>query len=157
MAQLAGDDETGMLRIELAEIGRSMRSSFGNSASSFCGVIHDNVEDDNDHDHEERDPQWAAVDRLPSFERVTTALFDDKDGKRLVDITKLGAEERHMFIEKLIRHIENDNLRLLHQIKRRVDRYIYNIFNLFLFLLLCMYLSRLSLILCNNLTENLYM
>ncbi|KAH9724091.1 ABC transporter G family member 37 [Citrus sinensis] len=122
MAQLAGDDETGMLRIELAEIGRSMRSSFGNSASSFCGVIHDNVEDDNDHDHEERDPQWAAVDRLPSFERVTTALFDDKDGKRLVDITKLGAEERHMFIEKLIRHIENDNLRLLHQIKRRVER-----------------------------------
>ncbi|KAH9724093.1 ABC transporter G family member 37 [Citrus sinensis] len=111
-----------MLRIELAEIGRSMRSSFGNSASSFCGVIHDNVEDDNDHDHEERDPQWAAVDRLPSFERVTTALFDDKDGKRLVDITKLGAEERHMFIEKLIRHIENDNLRLLHQIKRRVER-----------------------------------
>ncbi|XP_024044579.1 pleiotropic drug resistance protein 3 [Citrus clementina] len=122
MAQLAGDDETGMLRIELAEIGRSMRSSFGNSAASFCGVIHDNVEDDNDHDHEERDPQWAAVDRLPSFERVTTALFDDKDGKRLVDITKLGAEERHMFIEKLIRHIENDNLRLLHQIKRRVER-----------------------------------
>ncbi|KAH9780006.1 ABC transporter G family member 37 [Citrus sinensis] len=99
-----------------------MRSSFGNSASSFCGVIHDNDEDDNDYDHEERDPQWAAVDRLPSFERVTTALFDDKDGKRLVDITKLGAEERHMFIEKLIRHIENDNLRLLHQIKRRVDR-----------------------------------
>ncbi|KAH9780005.1 ABC transporter G family member 37 [Citrus sinensis] len=122
MAQLAGDDETGLLRIELAEIGRSMRSSFGNSASSFCGVIHDNDEDDNDYDHEERDPQWAAVDRLPSFERVTTALFDDKDGKRLVDITKLGAEERHMFIEKLIRHIENDNLRLLHQIKRRVDR-----------------------------------
>ncbi|KAH9779207.1 hypothetical protein WN944_014373 [Citrus x changshan-huyou] len=119
MAQLAGADEIESLRIELAEIGRSIRSSFRSFASSFRGAIHENDEDEDD---EECDPQWAAVDRLPTFERVTTALFDDKDGKRLVDITKLGAEERHLFIEKLIKHIENDNLRLLHKIRKRFDR-----------------------------------
>ena len=132
MAQLAGADEIESLRIELAEIGRSIRSSFRSFASSFRGAIHDNDEDEDD---EECDPQWAAVDRLPTFERVTTALFDDKDGKRLVDITKLGAEERHLFIEKLIKHIENDNLRLLHRIRKRFDGF--TLYKTLLFPLLC--------------------
>lgn len=121
MAQLAGADEIESLRIELAEIGRSIRSSFRSYASSFRSVAHDN-----DPNNDEFEQQWAAVDRLPTFERITTALFDDKNGdvagKRVVNITKLGAEERHMFIEKLIKHIENDNLRLFQKIRKRIDK-----------------------------------
>ncbi|CAK7326243.1 unnamed protein product [Dovyalis caffra] len=67
--------------------------------------------------------QWATIERLPTFERITTALLDEVDdgttgnkqagakGKRIVNVAKLGAQDRHMFIEKLIKHIENDNLR----------------------------------------------
>lgn len=91
-------------------------------------------------DDEECDPQWAAVDRLPTFERVTTALFDEidginRDGKRIANITKLGAEERHIFMEKLIKHIENDNLRLLHRIRKRFDGF--TLYKTLLFPLLC--------------------
>ncbi|PQM37980.1 pleiotropic drug resistance protein 3-like [Prunus yedoensis var. nudiflora] len=46
----------------------------------------------------------------------------DGEGKRVVDVTKLRALERHLFIEKLIKHIENDNLRLLRKIRNRIDR-----------------------------------
>ncbi|XP_058191657.1 pleiotropic drug resistance protein 3-like isoform X2 [Rhododendron vialii] len=83
MAQLVGNDEIESLRIELAEIGKSLRSS----------------------------------------------LFDESDGskvdvpgKRVVDVTKLGALERQMFVEKLIKYIENDNLRLLQKMRNRVDK-----------------------------------
>jgi hypothetical protein len=75
--------------------------------------------------------QWAAVERLPTFERITTALFEEQDctaangdakGKTIVNVSKLGAQERHVFIEKLIKHIENDNLRLLRRLKQRIDK-----------------------------------
>ncbi|KAF5960759.1 hypothetical protein HYC85_001968 [Camellia sinensis] len=73
--------------------------------------------------------QWAAIERLPTFERLRSSLFDENDGsnvdaqgKRVVDVTKLGALERNMFIDKLIKHIENDNLRLLHKLRKRIDK-----------------------------------
>lgn len=82
--------------------------------------------------------QWAAIERLPTLKRLRTSLFDvgggengssgkdlkDYAGKRVVDVTKLGAHERHLFIEKLISHIENDNLKLLQKLRERIDRYL---------------------------------
>ncbi|KAJ4822694.1 hypothetical protein Tsubulata_024898 [Turnera subulata] len=86
---------------------------------------------------EDMDLQWAAVERLPTFRRVRLSLFEDDDNKkgnstvvdqeaaarkRVVDVTKLGALERHVFIERLITKIEEDNLRLLTKFKERIDR-----------------------------------
>lgn len=130
MAQLAGADEIESFRIELAEIGRSIRASFRSHASSFRSTSTVNATDSRIEDDEEfYGLQWAAVERLPTFERITSALFDDHDGAsakgdvkgtRVIDVTKIGAQERRVFIEKLIKHIENDNLQLLQKIKRRI-------------------------------------
>ncbi|KAL0890311.1 hypothetical protein Bca101_014294 [Brassica carinata] len=71
--------------------------------------------------------QWAAIERLPTFERITTALFWNRDeqGKRnerrVMDVSKLEDLDRHLFIDDLIRHVEDDNLRLLQKIKKRID------------------------------------
>ncbi|KAK0606620.1 hypothetical protein LWI29_001614 [Acer saccharum] len=130
MAQLAGPDEIESLRIELAEIGRSIRSSFRSHVSSFRSVTSVNSEQHNDNS-DEYELQYAAVQRLSISRRITTALFDEKDeatgngdvtGKRVINVAKLGAEERHLFIEKLIKHIENDNLQLLRKIRKRIDK-----------------------------------
>lgn len=66
--------------------------------------------------------QWAEIQRLPSLKRLRTSLFE---GKRVVDVAKLGALERHLFIDKLIKHIENDNLRLLRKLRNRIDRFLF--------------------------------
>ncbi|KAI9196707.1 hypothetical protein LWI28_026286 [Acer negundo] len=130
MAQLAGPDEIESLRIELAEIGRSIRSSFRSHVPSFRSVTSANSEQLNDNS-DEYELQYAAVQRLSTSRRITTALFDEKDeatgngdvtGKRVINVAKLGAEERHLFIEKLIKHIENDNLQLLQKIRKRIDK-----------------------------------
>lgn len=76
------------------------------------------------------DSHWSAVQRLPSMKRLRTSLFDcnetedgeQQKGKRVVDVTKLSAVERRLFIERLIKHIENDNLQLLQKQKERTDR-----------------------------------
>ncbi|KAK4275216.1 hypothetical protein QN277_018340 [Acacia crassicarpa] len=127
MAQLAGSDEIESLRIELVELGRSIRSSFGSHRSSFRNISA--VKDGGDeYDDDEADLlQWSAIQRLPTFERITSALFGmDEDGevkgKQVINVSKLGAHDRHMFVERLIKHTENDNLRLLQKLRKRIDK-----------------------------------
>lgn len=124
---MIGSDEIESVRIELAEIGRSLRSSFRRTSnlrsySTLSSATNNDVDD-------EAIAQWAAIDRLPTFDRLRSSLFDENDGnedgskgKKVVDVTKLGAYERHMFMEKLIKHIENDNLKLLHKMRKRMDK-----------------------------------
>ncbi|XVF32975.1 hypothetical protein REPUB_Repub17cG0128800 [Reevesia pubescens] len=75
--------------------------------------------------------QWAAIERLPTFKRIRTSLVDNKllndgkekeAGKRVIDVTRLGAMERRLFIDKLITIIEEDNLSLLKKLKERKAR-----------------------------------
>ncbi|KAJ9557167.1 hypothetical protein OSB04_011781 [Centaurea solstitialis] len=120
MAQLVGSEEI--------ELGRSLRSSSHHHTSSLLT----NSEVSHGNNHEETDKnllEWAAIDRLPTFERLRSSLFDEENGdrhdvkgKKVVDVTKLLASERHMFIEKLIKHIENDNLQLLQKLRKRADK-----------------------------------
>ncbi|KAJ0089043.1 hypothetical protein Patl1_33289 [Pistacia atlantica] len=73
--------------------------------------------------------QWAAIERLPTFDRLKSPPFDkegegkvvDGEGKRVVDVMKLGLVERCVFLEKLIKHIEHDNLKLLRKIRGRIE------------------------------------
>ena len=69
--------------------------------------------------------------KLPTFELLRSFLFDndnngpndnDENHKKVVDVTKHGAQERHCFVEKLIKHIESDNLCLLRKIRTRIDK-----------------------------------
>ncbi|KAF2312683.1 hypothetical protein GH714_039581 [Hevea brasiliensis] len=130
-AQLVGPEEIESLRTELAELGRSIRSSFRSHASSFRSIS-SALSDHQTQEGEEIELQWAAVERLPTFRRITTALFEETDGacengdaskgKKIVNVAKLGAQERHMFIEKLFKHIEHDNLRLLQKLRKRIDK-----------------------------------
>ncbi|KAB1202050.1 Pleiotropic drug resistance protein 3 [Morella rubra] len=129
MAQMVGTNEIESFRIELAEIGRSIRSSFRRHTSSFrssSGLS--SAKDDVDAEYA---LQWAEIERLPTFERLRSSLFDkvadagatdNKSRKQVIDVTELGDLERHVFIERLIKHIDNDNLRLLRKIRDRMDK-----------------------------------
>lgn len=115
--------------MELIPIERNdhVEAESATATVTVTATDHDNIDDD-----EQVKLQWAAIQRLPSFKRLKTSLFEvdrhdlDKEvqrKKRVVDVTKLEAFERHLFIDKLIKHIETDNLRLLHKLKQRIDRY----------------------------------
>ncbi|KAI9109270.1 hypothetical protein K1719_019893 [Acacia pycnantha] len=91
--------------------------------------------------------KWAAIEKLPTFKRIRTSFIDviedegvqtssssdinlksesrrqlRSNSKRVVDVTKLGAPERRLLIDKLIKHIENDNLQLLKRLRERIER-----------------------------------
>lgn len=112
--------------IELEEIARDIRSSFHltGSVSRRSSSIGSAREGD-----DEYELQWAAIERLSTTKRVTTSVLDcagngdhEKLERKVVDVAKLGALERRLLMEKLIKHIEKDNLRLLQKQRERMDR-----------------------------------
>ncbi|CAN6460441.1 unnamed protein product [Victoria cruziana] len=122
MAKPADGDAIGSLRVEFAEIGHSLRSYF-RAYSSFRSESHS----DGGPSEEDEELYWAAVERLPTFERLRTSVFrvddgENREGNRVVDVTDLGAAERRLFIEKLIKDIEEDNRKLLLKLRQRLDK-----------------------------------
>ncbi|GLU24097.1 hypothetical protein SLE2022_400610 [Rubroshorea leprosula] len=105
MAQMIDEDEIEFFSVELSGIGRSSPNS--------------SRKDDADVEYA---TQWAVIERLPTFERLRSSLFDKDKGKKVIDVTMLGDRERHTFVERLIKHIENDNLKLLRKIRARIDK-----------------------------------
>ncbi|GMI97568.1 polar auxin transport inhibitor sensitive 1, PLEIOTROPIC DRUG RESISTANCE 9 [Hibiscus trionum] len=55
-------------------------------------------------------------------ELASSSSTHDPHVKTPIDISKLRPEERHGFIEKLIKNIEKDNLHLLQKTRKRLDR-----------------------------------
>ncbi|KAI8531763.1 hypothetical protein RHMOL_Rhmol11G0160900 [Rhododendron molle] len=129
MGELIGNPETESVSLELAEVGKSLSSSFGRLASGFRRSLGSTSA--NDVVENEHALQWDELYRLPTVKRLRSSLFDENDeskvdvpGKRVVDVTKLGALERRKFVKKLIKHIEYDNLRLLQNVRNRIDKYV---------------------------------
>ncbi|CAA7042180.1 unnamed protein product [Microthlaspi erraticum] len=112
MSQMDGEE----LRVELSEFEKNKASSSRSSSSRNEPEV-----------EAEYALQWAEFQRLPTYKRLRSSLVDEEGDdvekeKKVVDVTKLGATERHVMIEKLIKHIENDNLKLLKKIRTRMDR-----------------------------------
>ncbi|KAH7834833.1 hypothetical protein Vadar_020121 [Vaccinium darrowii] len=128
MAHLDSNDETKPRRIELAEIGQSLgspleRHTSSSRSSSALFSLKDNADDEDAF-------QSDVVDRLPTSEGLRSSLVDEIQGskvdierKRVIDVAKAGALERQpSIVEKLIKHVENDNLLLLQKIRKRIDK-----------------------------------
>ncbi|GKE59880.1 AAA+ ATPase domain-containing protein, partial [Tanacetum coccineum] len=126
MDQLVCSEDIESLRIEQPDTGNSAGSSLSDGSNSNLSC---------ENNHEETDEnvlQWAAINRMSTFERLRSSLFDEDNGdgdavkgKKVVDVTKLLAPERHRFINKLVKHIEKDNLQLLQKLRKRTDKYGY--------------------------------
>ncbi|KAM3377924.1 hypothetical protein P3S68_010337 [Capsicum galapagoense] len=129
MAQLVGPDDIESFRMDLAEIGRSLRSSFRHQSSSFRSNSALSASEKDEVVDEESMLAWAAIERLSTFDRLRSSVFEEINDnetnvkkKRVTNVTKLGAVERRVFIEKMIKHIEHDNFQLLHKIRKRIDK-----------------------------------
>ncbi|KAL6979806.1 hypothetical protein U1Q18_021462 [Sarracenia purpurea var. burkii] len=104
--------------------------------SSFRSGDWDSIREGDNEEDEEVELQWAAIERLPTFRRLRTSLFEnssngDDDGNRSTEcegkrvatnVTKLSSLQRRLFINKMIKNIEKDNLRFLQKLKDRIDR-----------------------------------
>jgi len=75
-------------------------------------------------DDDEEALRWAAIERLPTYSRVRTAILSSAaDQFKEVDVRKLAVGDRQEFIERVFRVADEDNQRFLQKLRNRIDRY----------------------------------
>ncbi|EAY74922.1 hypothetical protein OsI_02816 [Oryza sativa Indica Group] len=82
-----------------------------------------------DEDDDEEALRWAALERLPTYDRVRRGILavSSEDGgaggeKVEVDVGRLGARESRALIERLVRAADDDHERFLLKLRERMDR-----------------------------------
>lgn len=76
--------------------------------------------------------QWAALERLPSFDRLVTGLVRAGDSSagssrrrfphEEVDVRAMRTPQRQAFVDRVFRVAEEDNERFLKKLRARIDR-----------------------------------
>ncbi|KAH9312921.1 hypothetical protein KI387_027956 [Taxus chinensis] len=83
-------------------------------------------------DDDEQALRWAAIEKLPTFNRMRTSIIfesftedDEEAHKRTikeVDVGSMGAADREKFIQRVFRVAEENNLFFLRRLRARIDR-----------------------------------
>ena len=77
------------------------------------------------HGQEEAELKWAAIERLPTWDRLHTSLplhANATHPLEPVDVRRLGAVDRRELVHTRIADIHTDNLRRRRHQRRRMDR-----------------------------------
>jgi len=75
-------------------------------------------------DDEEADLKWAALEKLPTYDRLRKGILTSASRGILseVDIENLGVQERKQLLERLVKVADEDNEKFLWKLKNRVER-----------------------------------
>jgi hypothetical protein len=92
-------------------------------------VFHRSVDDD-----DEENLKWAALEKLPTYDRVRRAIIrhvvdgdEEREGgnkfvSNEVDISKLSLRDRKVLLDQIFRVVEEDNERFLNRLRDRIVR-----------------------------------
>jgi hypothetical protein len=100
----------------------AMMFSRRNSAQSRRGGVGDHHEIDDD----EEALKWAALEKLPTYDRLRTSILQKFLGSKVVheevDVRHIGFAERQRIIDNLLKVADEDNERFLLKLRHRIDR-----------------------------------
>ncbi|KAK4279543.1 hypothetical protein QN277_011310 [Acacia crassicarpa] len=123
-------------------VSSSLRMSIGSESSRRSWVAasmrdtwsnHGGIFERSMRKEDEEELKWAAIERLPTFERIKTSMLKKKEFQVLedfgnvfdyeqVDVTKLGIEEKRRLLDCILKNIEEDNLKFLQRLRNRIDK-----------------------------------
>ncbi|XP_030957843.1 pleiotropic drug resistance protein 2-like [Quercus lobata] len=77
--------------------------------------------------NDEEELKWAAIERLPTYDRVRTGMLKQvmSNGRVVhgeVDVTKLGTQDKKLLMESILKVVEEDNEKFLRRLRNRTDR-----------------------------------
>ncbi|WZZ57647.1 hypothetical protein YC2023_057754 [Brassica napus] len=66
--------------------------------------------------------KWAALEKLPTFDRLRKGILTASHGINQIDIEKLGFQDTKKLLERLIKVGDDEHEKLLWKLKNRIDR-----------------------------------
>uniref|UniRef100_A0A0D9XVZ9 ABC transporter domain-containing protein n=1 Tax=Leersia perrieri TaxID=77586 RepID=A0A0D9XVZ9_9ORYZ len=112
------EEEEEKVAASVRALSSSFRAAATRSLSSLSSSLRWDRGADDAAAEEEAELTWAAIERLPTFDRLRTSVLSSET----VDVWRLGAAERRVLVERLVADIQRDNLRLLRKQRRRMER-----------------------------------
>ncbi|XP_042504440.1 pleiotropic drug resistance protein 1-like [Macadamia integrifolia] len=107
-----GSVRGGSFRIDSSSIWRNS----GVDVFSRSSSLDDSLDD-------EAALKWAAIERLPTYNRIRKGIFALEEGEiREVDIDSLGFTERKILLDRLLKVAEEDNEKFLWKLKDRLSK-----------------------------------
>lgn len=102
---------------ELCRVGSGRSSVWRDSGREVFSSFRD--EDD------EESLKWAALEKLPTYDRVRKGILSDISGPvREIDVDKLGLHEKKQLLERLVKIAQQDHENFLLRLRERIDRYL---------------------------------
>eukprot|EP00253_Pinus_taeda_P036218 PITA_36218 len=70
--------------------------------------------------------KWAVLEKLPTYERLRTAILANVNDKKVVgvdqvDVRGIDPENRQQLMERLVKVADEDNEHFLHRLRKRID------------------------------------
>ncbi|KAK7356955.1 hypothetical protein VNO80_16236 [Phaseolus coccineus] len=130
----AGDEvvrSMSSLRMSIGSLSRRSWVSAGVSevwGAGHGGDVFDRSTRVDCNDDDEEELKWAAIERLPTFERLRKSLVKrvlEESGRfnyEEVDISNLGFQDKKKLLHALLTTVEQDNERFLRSMRERIDR-----------------------------------
>lgn len=118
---LAGDD----LAVSTSSRRSWTTASFRDAWTAAPDVF--NVSGRHVYEDDEEELKWAAIDRLPTFERMRKGVLKHvlDDGHVMldeVDVSNLCLHDKKLLIDSILKIVEEDNEKFLRRLRNRVDR-----------------------------------
>lgn len=66
--------------------------------------------------------KWAALEKLPTVDRLRKGILVGSQGPEEVDVGELGYEDKKKLVEKLVKNVDEDNEKFLRKLKSRIER-----------------------------------
>ncbi|CAJ1886766.1 unnamed protein product [Sphenostylis stenocarpa] len=118
---LAGDD----LAVSVSSRRSWTTGSFREAWTAAPDVF--NVSGRHTHEDDEEELKWAAIERLPTLERMRKGVLKHvlDDGHVVldeVDVSNLRLHDKKVLIDSILKIVEEDNEKFLRRLRDRVDR-----------------------------------
>ncbi|KAL2472415.1 ABC transporter G family member 40 [Abeliophyllum distichum] len=101
---------------------RSHGSFRANSASIWRNTGIEVFSRSSREENDEEALKWAALEKLPTFDRLRKGLLFGSEGVNEVDVHDLGFEDKKNLMERLVNVVEEDNEKFLLKLRHRIDR-----------------------------------
>ncbi|CAL5426355.1 unnamed protein product [Camellia sinensis] len=118
----------GLVRAVSSRSSRSWRSgSIREVWQGSSDVFERNSTRRHDEVDDEEELKWAAIERLPTYDRVRKGMLQQvtSNGRVIrneVDMTNLGPQDKKQLMESILKVVEDDNEKFLNRLRARTDR-----------------------------------
>lgn len=103
-------------------MSRSTRESLSNYPTAFGANPLESALRQSNHAYDEEALRWAALEKLPTYDRLRTSVFQKHSGSvRQVDVKDLSKEDFRHLLQKAQRNADAEDEQLIVKLRKRLD------------------------------------